>query len=368
MSRILNRHTARTIGLLGAGATVGAAAIGLYRSTHPAEASGPVSPDPGRNRPPLPPHLFEMPDGVTEGDVPTPDGGTIHYAEKGSGRALVLLHGVTLRHDVWSPQFHQLADRYRVIAVDLRGHGRSQPGSLGLGLPRLATDLATLLTELNLRDSIVVGHSMGGMTVMRFCGDHPDVLAERVAGLALVATAGHQAVPPYMEGMARRVLASGRGQIDRGAGLPTRKVVGRPAVRMVFGDRPHPRAVDIVHEMTTSMHDGHLIDSLLGIVEHDARDALAATRTPSVVVVGTRDLLTPVPAGRAIARVMPGSEFVVLPRAGHQLMQERPDELAELIDALVARVEGQVASVAEAVAADDRPVEADQVEAAGGPF
>ena len=116
------------------------------------------------------------------------------------------------------------------------------------------------------------------------------------------------------------------------------------------------------------MDDANLIESLLGIVEHDARDALRATRTPSVVVVGTRDILTPVPAGRAIARTMPGSEFVVLPRAGHQLMQERPDELAELIVALVARVEGSASSVAEAVAVDDRPVEADQVEPVGGPF
>ena len=69
-----------------------------------------------------------------------------------------------------------------------------------------------------------------------------------------------------------------------------------------------------------------------------------------------------------MARLMPGSELVVLPRAGHQLMQERPDELAELIDALVARVQGEAASVADAVAADDRPVERDQVEAVGDPL
>jgi hypothetical protein len=105
--------------------------MGLYRSTHPVRGLGS-----GLARPGSSPvdrcrtHLFDLPDGVVEGDVPTPDGGTIHYAEKGSRAARwCLLHGVTLRHDVWAPQFHQLADRYRVIAVDLRGHGRSQPGS-----------------------------------------------------------------------------------------------------------------------------------------------------------------------------------------------------------------------------------------------
>lgn len=362
------RRTAKVVALGAAAAAAGAAALGLYRATHPPEASGPISPDPGRRRRPLGHHLFDLPPGVMEGDVPTPDGGSIHYAELGEGRPLVLLHGVTLRHDVWAPQFHQLADRYRVISVDLRGHGRSEVGALGLGLPRLATDLATLLEALDLRDAVVVGHSMGGMTVMQFCGDHPDVLGDRVAAIALVATAAHQAVPPYLEGAMRRLLTTGKGQVERGAPLPTRRVVSRPTVRLVFGDQPHPRAVDVVHQMTTSMHDAHLIDSLLGVVEHDARDALRATRTPSIVVVGTRDVLTPVPAGRALARLLPGSELVVLPRAGHQLMQERPDELAELIDALVARVEGTAASVADAVAADDRPVEADQVEAVGEPL
>ena len=65
---------------------------------------------------------------------------------------------------MWAPQFHQLTDRYRVIAVDLRGHGESAVGSDGLGISRLADDLATLLTALDLRDAVVVGHSMGGMT------------------------------------------------------------------------------------------------------------------------------------------------------------------------------------------------------------
>jgi pimeloyl-ACP methyl ester carboxylesterase len=105
-----------------------------------------------------------------------------------------------------------------------------------------------------------------------------------------------------------------------------------------------------------------LVPSLGGLIEHDARDALRATDTPSLVVVGTRDLLTPVPSARHLAHLLPDSELVVLPRAGHQLMQERPHELAELIDAFVARLDGTEPSVAAAVAADPRPVDATQVE------
>ena len=139
-------------------------------------------------------------------------------------------------------------------------------------------------------------------------------------------------------------------------------------MRTVFGDHPSPRAIDIVAEMTGSMDPASLIGSLQGIVEHDARDALRATRTPSIVVVGTRDTLTPVPLSRKMARLMPGCEFVVLPRAGHQLMQERPNELADLIDGLVARIEGSAASVADAVADDGGPSDPVHVERPADPF
>lgn len=350
------------------GAAVGAAVVLTYRATHPPEAS--IAPRSGADGSGsgIAPGLFDMPDGVTHGDLTTPDGGTIHYAEKGEGRPLVLLHGVTLRHDVWAPQFHQLADRYRVIAVDLRGHGESKVGSLGLGLPRLADDLATLLESLDLRGAVVVGHSMGGMTVMRFCGDHRDVLGARVAAVALVATAARNPVPAWLDGPARALLAAGQAQVEMGKPLPTATLMPRPMVRLAFGDHPHPRAVEVVQSMITSMDDANLLGSLEGIVEHDARSALRETRTPSLVAVGTRDLLTPVPAGRALARNLPGCEFVLLPRAGHQLMQERPTELAELIDALVARHLGEVDLVAQAVAADDRPVEAEQVEPPAEPL
>ena len=159
--------------------------------------------------------------------IPTPDGGSIHAVEKGVGRPLVLLHGVTLRADVWAPQFHQLTDRYRVIAVDLRGHGHSKAGSEGYGIPQLATDLATLLRTLDLTGAIVVGHSMGGMTLMQFCGDHADALAERVAGLVFLATRAHQVLPPYVDRAARRLVAQGQGRLGRS--LQGEPIDGGPA-------------------------------------------------------------------------------------------------------------------------------------------
>lgn len=356
------KHTRKVLGL-GLVAGVGAGlALALHRATHPVEARR-LGSDVDRRRPPVPDSLFDMPDGVTYGDLTTPDGGTIHYAEKGAGRPLVLFHGVTLRHDVWAPQFHQLADRYRVIAVDLRGHGWSRPGRNGFGMACLADDVATVLESLDLHGAILAGHSMGGMTVMHFCGDHREVLDERVAGVALVATSSHQTVPPYLLSLARNALTEAQARLTSGGALPGRHLVSRRAVRLVFGAAPSPKAVDLVTEMTRSIPDEHLLGSLGGVVDHDAREALRSTRTPSLVVVGSRDILTPPTAARALARLLPGCDFVLLPRAGHQLMQERPEELAELLDALVERVTGEADSVAEVVADDpDSAIDATDVE------
>jgi pimeloyl-ACP methyl ester carboxylesterase len=357
--------TRNAIAIAAAGVGVGLAAAGLHRSTHPTEAKGPLSPDPGRRRTPPPDDLFDLPADVIHHRVDTPDGGTIHAIEKGEGRPLVLLHGITLRSDVWAPQFHQLTDRYRVIAVDLRGHGESAVGADGLGIHRLAQDLATLLSSLDLHDAVLVGHSMGGMTVMQFCGLHPDVLADRVAGLVFLATASHESYGPLIDNTVRSVVARGQAVVESGRPLPPPSKAGMRSVRLVFGDRPSKKAIALVGDMAAELPPAVAVPSFASILEHDAREALRATDTPALVVVGTRDILTPVWAGRTLARTLPDAEFVVLPRAGHQLMQERPDEVAELIDAFVARIEGIEPSVAAAVADDDGPLSSDQVEPAG---
>lgn len=355
----------KTRTVVGVAVAASAAAAVAYRATHPTDARGAGTPDPGRNRPRLPDGLFELPGDVVHHELESRDGGVIHAIEKGSGQPLVLLHGITLRSDVWAPQFHQMTDRFRVIALDLRGHGRSTAGTHGFGLARVADDLATLLDQMDLRDAIVVGHSMGGMTVMQFCADHPDVLDQRVAGLVFVATRAHQVFPPVVGGPLRSLVGRGQAVVDSGRPLPARTQLNERVTRLAFGERPSARAVSIVAEMGQSMDPAALLPSVDQMFDHDARTALRKTATPSMVVVGTRDLLTPVPSSRHLARLLPDSDFVVLPRAGHQLMQERPDELAEVVTGFADRVAGRAGSLAEAVDLDPGAVTSEQVERPG---
>lgn len=355
----MNRKQLTVLAGVATTAGLGLAGAALYRATHPAGARGLDQTAPSR---PVDPERYNLPPKIRSHDLPTPDGGTIHAIEAGAGRPLVLIHGITLRSDVWAPQFHQLTDQFRVIAVDLRGHGASTAGSAGYGLDRLGDDLATLLETLDLHDAIVVGHSMGGMTVMEFCGAHPEVLAERVAGLVFVATRAHQVLPPFVDDLARRLVEHGQHRLDGGAMLPARATVTSRLARLAFGDDPSPTAVDLVAEMGQSMDPDALIGSLSGLLDLDARVAIAATETPSMVIVGTRDLLTPVPAGRHLAHLLPDADLVVLPRCGHQVMQERPDELAELLRGFDRTLAGAASSLSRAVDDDPSPVTSDQVE------
>ena len=96
-----------------------------------------------------------------------------------------------------------LAAGHRVVLYDQRGHGASTVGRQPVSIARLGDDLAAVLEQLDLRDVVLAGHSMGGMTVMAFACGHPEVVRERVRGLALVATAAH--------GLATPAAASGSG-------------------------------------------------------------------------------------------------------------------------------------------------------------
>ena len=296
--------------------------------------------------------LLTLPGDVRHRSVAASDGGRLHLIERGEGRPLVLLHGITLAASIWSPQLHQLAGTagspgFRVIACDLRGHGGSTAGTDGYGLGVLARDLATVLEKLDLRGAIVVGHSMGGMTLMRFCADHTDVLEERVGGLGFVATAASTPVHPFLLSRATALGARLIDRLDRGDPLPrsSGNDLSLMMCRLAFGKRPSAAAVEQVRACVEAMDDEALGRLGVGLLDHDVRETLGSVTKPALILAGARDVLTPVRAARSIAELLPDATFRVLPEAGHQLMQERPDELAEELRALAKRVDEDEAAV-----------------------
>ena len=274
--------------------------------------------------------------------IATADGGELHVVEAGTpeGRPVVLLHGVTLQWWVWSALLPLLADRYRVVAWDMRGHGESRAGSDGVSLEATADDLATLLRELDLQDAVLVGHSMGGMTLGHFARRHPDELAARVAGLYFVATSGFAIDRSLSAGNLRtayglvgRALVSGLRRPSPRYPWPDNDL-SAVLLRTAFGPSATGQMVDAVRRMSADMATATMIEAGNALAAQDVRQVLPFVDVPTEVVVGDRDRITPPGHARLIAELVPGARLTELPGIGHQIMQEAPAELAAGIDRL----------------------------------
>lgn len=277
--------------------------------------------------------LLVAPADVRHHRVPTYDGGSVHVAEHGEGPAIVLLHGVTLQWEVWSPLLHLLGHDHRVLAWDMRGHGESHAGDEGVSLRAVATDLVTVLGELEVTDAVVVGHSMGGMALGRFLVDHATTARRRVRHGVFLATSAAPMHPvahdPDSIGhrLATKVATGGMGnrlRYDWRQGN-----VSRVVLRRSFGRNATGAAVEQLRAMTADMPPDSLTEAAHAIVTHDVRDQLGDIGVPATVVTGTLDLLTPPRHGQMLADSLGTAELHLLDGVGHQVMQEDPFALAD---------------------------------------
>ncbi len=282
---------------------------------------------------------LEYPADVVHRFVDAADGGRIHVAERGDGPAVVLLHGAGLSAEVWAYQFRDLADRFRLVALDLRGHGESRPGSSGMTIEAMADDLASVLTALDLRPALLVGHSMGGMTVLRFARRNPQVLADRVSAVLLLSTAA--GVIPNVALWNRIGSLAGRAALTAGdvvartgrTGLPEGEI-GRAFCRAGFGVAPSLAHVDAVLKMMRAGEPGLLARLVPELMAFDERAMFEQLSIPVTVVVGSRDRITPPALARQLASTLEGARLVVWPGGGHMLMYERREALDWLIERL----------------------------------
>ena len=273
------------------------------------------------------------------------DGGQLHAVEHGrlDAKPIVLLHGVNLAAALYNHALVDLGDRFRVIALDWRGHGRSRPGRDGYGVGQLGSDVATLLEHFDLTDAVVLGHSMGGMGLGRFAVDHPGVRSSRVSGLVFCDTAA------FDVGHLPRILRSLQTQLaSLGARHP--ELIGRvqqaprgdlayAANRYVFGKNPDPLAVEQHRLMVDAMSPLAMSSSLLPLLSHDLRSSLPSVTTPSLVMVGSDDPLTPPSQAEDLLRLLPNARLHTFPDVGHVPMLECRDEFARVLSSFAGEVQ-----------------------------
>jgi pimeloyl-ACP methyl ester carboxylesterase len=262
--------------------------------------------------------------------LPSRDGGSINVISRGEGPPVVLSHGVMLSVRTWVKQMESLpAAGFRTIAFDHRGHGASTLGEGGYTLDALAGDVRSVLEGLDLRDAVLVGHSMGGVAVQLFCLRHPEIAAERVAGIVLLSTLSRTA----LSGSPRllRVLERIASAAPDATGVLGFSNLGLLISRIGFGRNPQPSHVELTRQMILACLPATRKGAAAPLFALELADELPKLDVPTLVICGTNDVLTPPAEARRIAALIPGARLEMLPGAGHMAMLEQSETVDRLI-------------------------------------
>jgi pimeloyl-ACP methyl ester carboxylesterase len=276
--------------------------------------------------------------------LPGADGGSIHVVSRGDGPPIVLSHGVTLSVRTWVKQMQSLPEAgFRTIAFDHRGHGESTVGSQGHTLDTLADDFRAVVEGLDLRDAVLVGHSMGGIAIQLFCLRHPEIAAERVAGIVLLCTMAHTALSANKRLLTLvDWLANVTPEAGRVLGFDN---LGLLMARIGFGRNPQPSHVELTRQMILACAPETRKAAPSVLLGLDLTAELPRISVPTLVIGGTNDVITPPAESRRIARLVPGARLEMLEGSGHMAMLEQ----ADAVDRLIAEFAREVQQHAEAV-------------------
>lgn len=284
----------------------------------------------------------EVLDGRPMGEVArvrSSDGTDLHVEVAGAEDAppVVLIHGWGMSARFWYYQMRDLADDHRVVAFDLRGHGRSgRPGSLGTTFAGLTADLDAVLEGTGLADRrpVVAGHSLGGMTAIAWTGTPPDG-SGRTRALALFNTACRETCAGALAErprLSRIATAVNRATIAAPGRLPRHTPIShRIAAAIAHGADAAPSHVALTERLFVGC-DPEVragFGRLLGTF--DLTEQARRISAPATVVLGTRDRLIAPGFSRRLAEVLPQGTLVELPGIGHQAPLEAHDEVTAIL-------------------------------------
>jgi len=289
------------------------------------------------------------------------DGVPLHVEINGPDTApmtIIFCHGYTLNQDCWHFQRRDLSD-HRLVFWDQRDHGRSGRSAAGSGsIGQLGTDLKAVIDAAAPGPGpvVLVGHSMGGMTIMALADQYPGLFGTKVAGAVLISTAarGLEGGSPWMPAPIRPALTRALPVVLNGAAKGKRAILverGRRVsgdlafltTRLIGfgGDDVSPDTVAFLEQMIRDTPIEVVARFCQALLACDMRDALPVLGTvPVTVVVGEKDRLIAARLGIELAAEIPGAQLVWVPGAGHALVLERPDMVNRAITELLARVAG----------------------------
>jgi 3-oxoadipate enol-lactonase len=250
---------------------------------------------------------------------------TLHYDDTGprEGPVVVLTHSLLCDGSMFAHLAAALAQRYRVLNVDLRGHGRSSPSRRDYTLEDQAQDLVALLDAVNAPKAHLVGLSMGAMTSLRVALWHPS----RVRSLCLLDTSAEPESP------ARRVQYLAMAAVARVFGVvPALQRQVLPLLLTEAWRARHPKETQDLVQGLRRMDRRALVQAVRCVVDRaDLSQDLGTLDVPALVVVGEEDRATPPHRSEHLARELRGARLERVPGAGHLSTLEAPEATTKLV-------------------------------------
>jgi 3-oxoadipate enol-lactonase len=251
----------------------------------------------------------------------------IHFTDSGGAATPVLLvHAIGCDHRMWDGLGTALSPRFRVIRMDVRGHGRSAVTPRPYSLDQLADDARDLLDSLRIDKAHWVGLSMGGMIGQAFALRHPGRLRKLVLANT-TSTYGTQG-PEMWEARAKAVGEGGMAAVKE------------LAMQRYFTDDFRASNSDIVDRIGSGFlatdPEGY-IACCNAIRDLDFSGDLHRIKAPTLVIAGEKDVGTPVAMSKAVAEAIPGATLAVIPGAAHLSAVENPEAFNRLVEEFLAR-------------------------------
>jgi 3-oxoadipate enol-lactonase/4-carboxymuconolactone decarboxylase len=237
---------------------------------------------------------------------------------------LIFLHSLGTNLHLWDLQAEALADRYRVLQLDFRGHGLTSVTAGPYTVSQLAGDVAEVMEALSVESAYLCGVSLGGAVALTLAGR----LADRVPALILCDTATSFDPPSLWIERANAVRAAGTGWLVEAA-----------IARWVSNDFALSTEADGMRAMLRRTDPEGYASAAEALAACDLDDAASKLRLPTLIVVAENDLSTPVETAKALRDRIPGAVLEVLPGRGHLPQMEGPNDLSSLISHFLNKLE-----------------------------
>lgn len=258
------------------------------------------------------------------------NGVTIAYSDQGTGLPIVFLHAFPLNRTMWATQERLLSSQFRIVTIDLRGHGESDTPPWRYTLEQSAGDVSALLGHLEIRRALFVGLSMGGYILFAFYRRY----AARVKGLILADT---KAQADTEEGKNGRFQLA---QIAYKKGPSAIADIMIPKLLSPATIQTNPDLVQQVRAMIEGNQISGIAWDLMAMAERsDSVPRLSRITCPTQIIVGELDQATPPSDAKFMAEQIPHARLAIIPNAAHLSNLEQPEAFNQIVSTFALNLE-----------------------------